>query len=303
VTRLSLEQVRAFLAVVRAGGVRRAAHALNLSQPAVTARIRALEESLSRTLFDRSHSRMTLTREGELFVGYAEKFEHLSEMVERTLVDPASVETWLRIGASETITQCWLPDFVARLRDLYPRMQVELTVDISSNLREALLSREIDLALLLGPVSEFSVDNLELPAFPLAWYAAADEAPPGGTPAGYLTRPVISYARNTRPYRELKAELLERIGPTAALFPSSSLSACFRLVEAGLGVAVLPEAMGRPLVAEGRIREFDPGWRPEPLRFTASWLGTPKSHLLEVAAHTAREAALDFHAISETDHK
>ena len=301
-TRLSLDQVRAFLAVVRAGGVRRGAQALHLSQPAVTARIRALEDALARTLFDRSPSRMTLTRDGELFFGYAEKFEHLTQMVERTLVDPASVDGWLRIGASETVTQCWLPDFVARLSRLYPKVQVELTVDISSSLREALLAREIDLALLLGPISEFSVDNLDLPPVPLAWYAAADAEPPGGDPAAFLARPVITYARNTRPHRELKAELLDRVGPVAALFPSSSLSACFRLVEAGLGVAALPEAMGRPLVEAGRIRAFDPGWHPQPLRFTASWLGTPRNHLLDVAARTAQDAAQAFDAIHQIDH-
>ncbi|NND18321.1 MAG: LysR family transcriptional regulator, partial [Silicimonas sp.] len=63
---LNLEQIRAFLAVIRLGGVRRAGQALHLSQPAVTTRIRKLEEALSRTLFDRSGARMVLTREGEL---------------------------------------------------------------------------------------------------------------------------------------------------------------------------------------------------------------------------------------------
>lgn len=300
-TRLNFEQIRAFLAVVRMGGVRRAAQALHLSQPAVTTRIRKLEEALDRPLFDRAASGMVLTREGELFRGYAEKFEHLAELVEKSVIAPEGVEGWLRVGASETVTQCWLPDFVARLRAVFPKVQVELAVDISSTLRASLLAREIDLAFLLGPVSEYTVDNVALPDFGLAWYAAADRSPPGGDPARYLEEPVISYARHTRPFRELKAELMERVGPRAALFPSSSLSACFRLVEAGLGVAALPEAMGRPLVAAGRIRRFDPGWHPEPLRFTASYLGEPKSHLVEVAAGIAREAAEAFDAIHSVD--
>ncbi|WP_425093436.1 LysR family transcriptional regulator [Tropicimonas sp. S265A] len=291
---LNLEQIRAFLAVVRLGGVRRAAQALNLSQPAVTTRIRRLEETLSQVLFDRSGARMTLTREGERFLGYAEKFEHLADMVERKVVDPKAVDGWLRIGASETVTQCWLPDFVARLRQEFPKVQVELHVDISSNLRDALLAREIDLALLLGPVSDFAVDNVALPDFRLAWYAATDLPLPPEGPAGYLKHPVISYARNTRPYRELKAELLERVGPTASIFPSSSLSAAFRLVEAGLGVAALPEAMGRPLVARGVLQDFDPGWTPSPLFFTASSVAEPQSHLIEVATSLALDVARTF---------
>lgn len=296
---LNLDQIRAFLAVIRLGGVRRASQALHLSQPAVTTRIRKLEETLSRTLFDRSGARMVLTREGELFQGYAEKFEQLAELVQTEVVDPNGIEGWLRIGASETITQCWLPDFVARLHQRFPNVQVELSVDISSNLREALLARQIDLALLLGPVSEYSIDNLELPEFELAWYAAAgadqalDENPFG--------QPVITYARQTRPYRELRTLLMERVGPSVAMFTSSSLSACFRLVEAGLGVAALPVALGRPLVSENRLRSFDPGWVPPPLRFTASYVGEPRQHLIEVAASLALESAKAYRDIKKID--
>ncbi|MEZ5583338.1 MAG: LysR substrate-binding domain-containing protein [Candidatus Competibacteraceae bacterium] len=85
----------------------------------------------------------------------------------------------------------------------------------------------------------------------------------------------MTYARNTRPYRELKAELFERIGPTVKFFPSSSLSACFRLVEAGLGIAALPRALGNEFIDAGRLLEFDPGWVPSPLSFSVSYLAIP----------------------------
>jgi DNA-binding transcriptional LysR family regulator len=294
---LNLEQIRAFLAVVRLGGVSRAAQALHLSQPAVTTRIRKLEESLSRMLFDRSGTSLVLTREGELFLGYAEKFENLAELVEKAVVDRDGINGWLRVGASETITQCWLPDFVERLHNAFPNMQVELNVDISSNLREALLTRQIDLALMLGPVSEFTVDNVELPDFELAWYASATN-PPAGPVAGFGL-PVITYARHTRPFRELKALLMERVGPNASIFPSSSLSACFRLVEAGLGVAALPEVLGRPLVEDQRLQVFDPGWLPPPLRFTASYIAEPRRHVVEEAARLAQESALAYRGIKK----
>lgn len=296
--RLNFDQITAFLTVVRLGGVRRAAQALHVTQPAITTRLKNLEAALSKPLFHRTASGLKLTKEGELFLPYAERFQRLSDMVEEKVIDPDKVEGHLRIGASETVTQCWLPDFVARVHAHFPLVQIEINVDISSNLRDALLDREIDLALLLGPVSEFSVDNIELPDFDLAWYAAADMPPPGEGEASYLEKAVISYARHTRPYRELKAALLERVGPQVSVFPSSSLSACFRLVEAGLGVAALPRALGAPVVAAGRLREFDPGWAPKPLKFTASYLGEPKSHMVETAAKTALAAAQAFDHIN-----
>ena len=290
-SRLNLEQLRTFSAVVRFGGVRRAADALNLTQPAVTARIRNLEDSLQCALFDREGGGMTLTRRGERLLHYAEKFEQLSEMVDRDVIDPEGLSRQLKIGVSETIAQCWLPELIAELHERYPRLGIEFNVDISIDLRAGLLNREIDLAILLGPISEYSVDNVELPGFELAWYVAAD-AQDEPEPGAYFTRPVLTYARNTRPYRELKELLFERAGPDVSIFPSSSLSACFRLVEASLGVAALPRALGDEYVRAGRIREFDPGWVPSPLRFTASYLADPKSHLVETAARIALDVAL-----------
>lgn len=295
-TKINLDQILAFLSVVRLGGVNKAAQALNLTQPAVTSRIKNLEDSISKRLFDRTSGGLRLTKDGELLLNYAERFEQLTDLVEKNVVDPSGIEGFLRIGASETITQCWLPDFVSLLHRKLPRLKVEISVDISVNLRQRLLDREIDLAFLLGPISEYTVDNIELPVFELAWYVAPTAEPPGADPASFLQYPVITYARNTRPYRELKTLLFEKIGPGAVVFPSFSLSACFRLVEAGIGVAALPRLLGKSLVDDGKIREFDPGWVPSPLRFTASYLGDPKSHMIETAAKIADEVAQAFHS-------
>ena len=291
--RFTIDQLDTFLCVVRLGGVHKAAAALNLTQPAVTARIKNLEQALACAVFDRTSGGMKLTKQGELLLVHAEKFEHLAALVEKDVVAPAGIEGRLRLGVSETIAQCWLPDLISRLHSLYPKLEIEFNVDISVNLRAGLLDRQIDLAILLGPVSEFSVNNIDLPGFDLAWYAAARADHSGRDP---LSRPVLTYARNTRPYRDLKEMLFERVGPDVSLFPSSSLSACFRLVEADMGVAVLPRALGRALVAAGRIRIFDPGWVPAPLQFTASYLGAPKSHLIETAAQTAQDVAIAFAA-------
>lgn len=287
--------MRTFLSVVRQGGVRKAAEGLNLTQPAVTSRIKALEDSLGGLLFERTSRGMRLTKRGEVLLSYAEQFERLSDMVVRDVIAPEGVDARLRLGVSETIAQCWLPDLIARLHERYPRLEIEFNVDISTNLRSALLDRRIDLAILLGPVSEYSVDNIVLPGFDLRWYLSAQTSLSQDV-SKHLKGPVLTYARSTRPYRELKELLLERVGPGVPIFPSSSLSACFRLVEAKLGVAALPKALGDAYLAAGTVQEFDPGWVPPPLTFSASYLGEPKSHLAESAAGLAYEVAVNFAA-------
>lgn len=291
--RLNLDQIRTFLHVVRLGGFARAAEALGLTQPAVTTRIKNLEMSIGAEVFARGPGGPRLTPKGETLLRYAESFERLHGLMERDIVADDAVEGRLRLGVSETIAQCWLPQLVGRLHTTYPKLEIEFNVDISTNLRTSLLSRAIDLAILLGPVSEYSVENVDLPVFDLAWYACAD-LPIMANPADYFARPVLTYARQTRPYRELRQLVMDKVGPDVALFPSSSLSTCFKLVEADLGIAALPRALGQPLVAQGTIREFDPGWIPSPLHFTASFLGEPLRPVVQTAAGLARDVALEF---------
>ncbi|MCC1491509.1 LysR family transcriptional regulator [Cognatishimia sp. F0-27] len=286
--RLNLDQLRSFLMVVRSGGVAKAAQALHVTQPAISARIRNLEETLGAQLFDREGGAMRLTKRGEMLLQYAGRLERLTQAIERDIVDPSGIEGHIRIGASETVAQSWLPDFVSALHARHPRVQIELNVDVSTNLRDGLLNREIDLAFLLGPVSEQSVDNLALPAFDLAWVVATGT---GGAPERLFDKPVITYARGTRPFREIRDAVATRVGPDVPIFPSSSLSAAFRLVESGLGVAALPLTLARPFLSSGRLDLFDPGWRPTPLSFTASYVADPPSPIVVQAAELARATA------------
>lgn len=287
-SKINLLQLETFLAVVRCGGVGKAADQLNLTQPAVTTRIRNLEDTISAQVFDRTAKGLKLTKRGETLLAYAERFMHLSELVERDVVDPRSADRRLRLGVSETIAQSWLPQFVEELNSEFPKLSIEINVDISASLRNSLLEREIDLAILLGPVSEYSVDNIALPEFALSWYVSTKFDP---REACSFHQPVASYARGTRPYRELKSALFEQVGPQVVIYPSSSLSACFRLVETGLCVAALPRILAKDYVARGSIQEFHPGWVPSALSFTASYLGDPKSHLIETAANIARKVS------------
>ena len=287
-SKLNIQQLETFLAIIRCGGIGKAAEQLNLTQPAVTSRIKGLEFAVAAELFERKPEGLKLTKRGEILRNYAEQFVHLSELVERDVVDPQGAERRLRLGVSETIAQSWLPEFIKSLNQEFPKLSVEINVDISTELRASLLGRDIDLAILLGPVSEFSVDNIALPEFDLSWYASTKTTK---EEARKLQHPIASYAVNTRPYRELKLILFEKVGPQVVLYPSSSLSACFRLVEAGLCVAALPKVLAKEYVERGSIHEFDPGWVPNALNFSASYLGDPKSHLVERAAQLALSVA------------
>jgi len=283
---MTFEQLRTFLWVARLGGVRRASEQMNLSQPAVSARLAALEDALKVRLFERSPRGVTLTRQGEMLKDYAEQMFFVHEEIRRRITHPSAIEGTFRVGASETIAQTWLPGFLERLSLEYPRLSVELSVDISVNLRESLLARKLDLALLMGPISDYSVVNIALPDVELSWFQAA-----GRGQVDFAATPVISYARNTRPYRELVEALFRRYGPGVRVYSSTSLSASIQMIAAGIGVGPYPSMLAGERLRAGQIEQFDPGWLPRPLSFTASYLSEPRNSLAERCADIALEAA------------
>lgn len=286
---MTLEQLRTFLWVSRLGGVRKAAQEMNITQPAVSGRIAALEESLGTTLFERTHRGVSLTKQGVLLCDYAEKIADLVERIKSNVVPAESVNSLLRIGVAETIVQSWLPAFLSSLYERYPNLNVEITVDLTVNLRQQLMERSLDLAFLMGPVSEFSVDNIELPAVELCWFTAFDKP----TPDLHRT-PIVSYNRHSRPYRELKRQLTTRYGDDIKIFPSSSIYAALEMVASGIGVGLFPRRLGDALIRQQRVREFDPGWKLQPLRFTASFVGDPLNELCKQAAEQAQQVAQDY---------
>lgn len=286
---MTFEQIRTFLWVARLGGFRKAADRLHLSQPAVSTRISNLEDELQVSLFERGPGELVLTKQGTLLLSYAEQMLFVEEEIRQRVANPAETEGLFRVGAAETIAQAWLPSFLKAFSEQYPRVNVDLTVDISLNLRASLLERRLDLVFLMGPVSEFSVQNIALPSFDLHWYRATSN------PETDLTRiPVMSYSSKTRPYRELMSELSRRIGPKARVFASASLSASLKMIAEGIAVGPYPRALANPMLVAGQIVAFDPGIQPQPLEFTASYLSEPRSFLVENSAEIARRVATDW---------
>ena len=285
---MTFDQLLTFLWVARLGGMRRAAEQMNLSQPPISARLQSLEDSLRVRLFERTPRGVVLTRDGELLRTYAEQMFFVREEILNRVANPSCIERLFRIGCSETIAQSWLPEFLQRFSDRYPRVTLELTVDISLNLREGLMSHQFDLSFLMGPVSDYQVHNVALPKFPLRWYRKT------GADSDMSRVPVISYSRQTRPYRELSSELTRRYGPGVRVYSSASLSTSLKMIAAGTGVGPFPEALARELVAAGEIEEFDPGWDMPALDFTASYLAEPRDFLAVEAAELASETGQEW---------
>ncbi len=291
---MNLKQLEAFLWVARLGSFSKTAERLFTTQPAISSRISNLEDELRTELFIRDAGEVRLTAAGRDLIGLAEDtLASVQAMRERAGV-PAEVSGVLRLGVSETIVQTWLSDLLADLRETYPALDVEISVDVTANLRNFLVEHAIDLAFLLGPVSEYTVTNTPLSDYPLIW---AVRPAPGETKAKRMPLdemrqfPILTFPQNTRPYFEISEAIRARTGEAPRLFPSTSLSAILRMAERGVGIACIPRVFAANALADGRLIEIENDWHPTPLNYTASYIADPSRPIIQRIAEMAHAIA------------
>src|SRR5262245_57233714 len=145
---VEIGQVEAFLAVGTFGGFRRAADALRVTQPAISARIRALEESLGVPLFVRSQSGLALSAAGRAFRPHAEQLLHAVALARQAVHDlrPAS-GTALQIAAALSICTYVLPDVLKRFQAAHPKVLITVRSGHSKEVLEMVLGGQAEIGL------------------------------------------------------------------------------------------------------------------------------------------------------------
>ena len=126
--------------VVRLGGVGAAAQHLNLTQPAVTRRIQELERELGAKVLRRQGRNVVPTALGQKCLRSAERI--LSEVATMRIAASGKAAVGIiRVGVVESIALTWFQNFLARIEQRYPKVQLEIDVDLSSRLAKLSLSR------------------------------------------------------------------------------------------------------------------------------------------------------------------
>ena len=151
-------RLKVFRAVAEHLSFRKAAEHLFLTQPAITLQIKALEEDLGARLFDRSGGRISLTQQGSVLLGYANKIAGLVSDAEQELGGPdGTVSGDLSIGVSTTIAQYVLPRLVGAFLDENPRVQFSLHSGNTGEIVKALLAEQVSVGLIEGPARDRGV--------------------------------------------------------------------------------------------------------------------------------------------------
>lgn len=150
---VTIHQLELFLVAAKLKNFTRAADQMAISQPAFSAQIIKLEKILGAPLFDRIDRRIEMTDVGSVFEQYAQKT--ISTLREgKQVVDDMThkVIGALKIGASTTIANYVLPEYLAAYHRKYPDCKIEMIVNNTNKIEQALLKGEIDMGLVEGPI-------------------------------------------------------------------------------------------------------------------------------------------------------
>lgn len=152
---MTLEQLRIFATVAEMLHFTRAAEVLHLSQPAVSAAIAALEAEHGLRLFDRIGRRVELTAAGQLLHGQARAILAKVEEAGTMLAELSGLSRGaLRLAASQTVGNHWLPQRLLRFAAAYPGIRVDLSIGNTEQVAEAVRDGRAELGIAEGVVTD-----------------------------------------------------------------------------------------------------------------------------------------------------
>lgn len=161
-TGMTLDRLRIFLAVAEQMHFTRAADSLYMTQSSVSAAIQNLEEHYRIELFNRIGRRIELTDAGRLLQVEAQKILKQVDLAERGLQELNSLQSGeLKLGASLTIGNYWLPEKICQFKRQYPGIKIYCTLGNTEEVATGTVNGRFDLGFVEGEISP-SISDLEI---------------------------------------------------------------------------------------------------------------------------------------------
>ncbi|POZ61574.1 LysR family transcriptional regulator [Chromobacterium alticapitis] len=253
---MEIYQLRTFVTVAQQGHLTQAAELLHLSQPAVTAQIKALEEEVGMPLFERNAGGVSLTRAGQELLpqaqgvlGAARDIIHHARALKGQLAGQA------RIGVTLMPDILKLGPWVSALVEKYPLLEVKLSHGVSVDVLNLVRKKELDAGFYLGKNPYMNVCTV--PLRPLSFRVALPTAWAGQLAGGRLKElgklPWIGISQFSS-LSKITAELWRELNISPKkVAESDHLSVILELVSAGVGAALVREEEAQAWQDAGRV--------------------------------------------------
>jgi DNA-binding transcriptional LysR family regulator len=255
-----LVHIEGFLEVARFGSVSRAAEALYVTQPTLTARLHALERELGERLFVRGRQGMRLTDGGRAFLPYAERAVRALRDGRRAIDEVGNAAAGqLMLAAAPAVSTYVLPAVLERFVALHPRVEVSVRTGHSEDVLQMVLRDEVQLGmgralqhpeLELLPFHEEELVLVVASDHPFARQGQASITELGG-------EQLILFDRTSSYYEITQAAFLAAGVALRGLMELDNIEAAKKMVERGLGVSLLPRTAVVREVGAGALRRVE----------------------------------------------
>ena len=253
---MDINQLEVFLGVAQEKSFSRAAKALNRTQPAVSQAIRRLEAELGEPLFDRSSKDGTLSSAGRVLLEFAQQMMNLRHHAHTAIRELRDLHRGkLSLSANEYTVMGLLP-LIPIFRTRHPHIKIEVKRSLASRIPSEILGRDIEIGVVTFKPTDAAISSIPVSMDELALIVAPDH--PLASRATVSVRDLGAetfVAHNVAsPYRERVVKTFEKFRtPLNISLEMPTLEAIKRMVESGLGVALVPRLTAQNEIARGSL--------------------------------------------------
>jgi len=253
---MDINQLEVLIAVAREKSFSRAADVLGRTQPAVSQAIRRLEQEIGEKLFDRSSKDGTLTAAGELLVDYARQMMNLRHAASTALREMRNLQSGkVTISANEHTVFYLLP-IIEEFRKQYPVIKIEVQRGVASRIPEQITAREVELGIISFKPNDGSLRSVSVLNDELVLIVAPTHKLAGKTSVSIKDLGAETFIAHNAlsPYRQKVIESFNKFDTRLQISVElPSLEAIKRLVETGIGVALVPRLSAKAEIASGQL--------------------------------------------------
>ncbi|RTE66250.1 LysR family transcriptional regulator [Amphritea opalescens] len=229
---LPMDLLRTFTTINDHGGFTQAGELLGRSQPAISLQVKRLEELLDTQLFNRVGG-LKLTEDGHLLYSSARKILDMNDAIVSQLSSP-SVSGIVRLGTPNDFEASFIPVLLSQFCKAHPDVTLDVTSDISVNLRESYKKGSYDIVMSMDEYQGHQFAESDYIVEDLSWIADPSFNLNKGQPI-----PLVLYPEGCL-YRKHITQALNKAGiPWRVLYCSSSLLGIQSAIKAGLGISAL----------------------------------------------------------------
>lgn len=253
---MDVSDLRIFEAVSRHGSMNRAAVELHTVQSNVTMRIRALEEDLGVTLFERHARGVLMTPAAKRLLPFVGRIAKLINDAQTAARDEGAPSGTLLLGSMETTAAMRLSPLLTQFAAAYPKVRLAITTGTSARLLDDVIEYRLDGAFVTGPLNHPDLHQEVIFREELVLVTSRHVATPQGLAAIPDLRTIVFQIGCS--YRQRLESVLADLGIVVARpMEFGSLDIVINCVAAGVGVTLLPKSAVAAAHRDGKVSIHD----------------------------------------------